>query len=166
MYLYIDINKCRGCKTCEITCSFRWEKSFSPAYSAIYIIKNEKEGKNFPVVCQQCSKPLCVDVCLSGALVKDQNKGVVLHNPEKCVGCKMCVISCPFGGIGYVAEIGVARKCDLCQSYDKNPGVPQCEKMCPYKAIKVIKEEKISAVLQKDVEQFLTRFGVYKWLVK
>lgn len=166
MYLFIDINNCRGCKTCMMTCSFRWSKSFSPSYTAIYVLKNEKTGKNLPIVCQQCSKPLCVEVCLNNALKKDEKTGVVLHNPENCAGCKMCVISCPFGGIGYVAEIGVVRKCDLCQSYDKEPGVPQCEKMCPYKAIKVIKEEKLTAQLRKNVEKFISQFGIYKWVVR
>ncbi|MCS7228211.1 MAG: 4Fe-4S dicluster domain-containing protein [Endomicrobia bacterium] len=166
MYLYIDTDKCRGCKTCEIICSFRWSRSFSPTYSAIYILKNEKVAKNIPIVCQQCSKPLCVEVCLSSALKRDEKLGVVLHNKNQCVGCKMCVISCPFAGIGYVAEIGVTIKCDLCQSYDKEPGVAQCEKMCPYKAIKVIKEEKIIVELRKDIEKFLSRFGIYKNLIK
>ncbi|MCS7150839.1 MAG: 4Fe-4S dicluster domain-containing protein [Endomicrobia bacterium] len=166
MYLYIDYDKCRGCKTCVIVCSYRWNKVFSETLSAICVIKNEKKGKNFPIVCQQCSKPLCVDACLSGALKKDKQTGIVLHFQDKCVGCKMCVISCPFGGIGYVAEVGVARKCDLCSSFDVQPAVAQCEKMCPYKAIKVITEDKITSEIKKNVEKFLQQFGTYRSIVR
>lgn len=166
MYLYIDYDKCRGCKTCVITCSFRWNKNFSETNSAIYVVKNEKEGKNLPIVCQQCDKPLCVDVCLNGALKKDEQTNVIRHFPEKCIGCKMCVISCPFAGIGYVAEIGVARKCDLCLTFDKEPGVAQCEKMCPYNAIKVIKEEKLTVEVKKKIQLYLEKFGVYRSVIR
>ncbi len=167
MYLYIDFEKCRGCRTCEMVCSFRWDKSFSPTRSAIVVFKNEKEGKNFPIVCQQCSKPLCMEVCLNGAITKDEKKGVVIHDVEKCLGCKMCVLSCPFGGIGYVAELGVARKCDLCQTYSLEPAVAQCEKMCPYQAIKVLKEEEISSYVKKEIYNRIQKLGKhYETLIR
>lgn len=166
MYLFIDYTQCRGCRTCEMACSYRWSKSFTPTQSSIIVIKNEPEGKNFPVVCQQCSKPLCVEVCLNNALIRDEKQGIVLHEPKKCLGCKMCIISCPFGGIGYIGELGIARKCDLCISYDTEPGVAQCEKWCPYQVIKVIKDEKISTEMKKILSERIEKLGIYGLLVK
>jgi Fe-S-cluster-containing hydrogenase component 2 len=55
--------------------------------------------------------------------------GAKLVADDKCVGCKVCTISCPFGTINYVQETGKVAKCDLCG------GDPECAKACPTEAI-------------------------------
>lgn len=140
MYLYIDPEKCCGCKLCEVVCSFRWSKSFSPIESAITILEDRKSGLTIPVVCQNCVRPICVDVCVSGALQKEE--GVIKADENKCVGCKTCMTSCPFGAISFIPQRGVIRKCDLCENE------PECMKLCPYNAIELISEEKLASKIR------------------
>jgi carbon-monoxide dehydrogenase iron sulfur subunit len=63
---------------------------------------------------------------MSGALTKDEETGATLHNKEKCVGCWMCVMVCPFGAIIRDAEEHIAVKCDLCPDRDDYACVIAC----------------------------------------
>ena len=83
-------------------------------------------------VCQQCHDPLCADVCVMGAIRKDEETGALLVNEALCVGCRTCVIACPFGGALYHYFKGCAMKCDLCG------GDPECVKSCLYRAIEYL----------------------------
>ena len=70
--------------------------------------------ENIPVVCQQCTDPVCIDVCIKGAISRNEEIGVVVIDERLCVGCKSCIIACPLGGILYQPIKGYAMKCDLC----------------------------------------------------
>lgn len=139
--LSIQINEkyCIGCRLCEVHCTvehsaskdiFRAFKSERPAVlSRIHV--DEKKPVSVPLQCRHCKTPLCVSACLTGALSKDEN-GVVLHNPDKCIGCWTCIMVCPFGAISR-DECGkkVASKCDLCPSRK----IPACVENCPNEAL-------------------------------
>jgi len=144
MYLLIETDKCTGCRTCETFCSFRWKKEINPAVSAITIQKQEKEGVYIPVVCLQCRTPLCLEACAVNAISRDPRTGAVVINEEECVGCKACISACPFGGMGFDAERGVARKCDLCG------GDPECIKGCPRNIIHLVREEKAGSIRKRQ----------------
>lgn len=153
MYLCVNLDKCRGCKTCELACSFRRSSFFSPVESAISILENRKLGITIPIVCQNCSKPICVDVCTSSAM--ERKNGIIKVNENKCTGCKTCMTSCPFGAISFVSRQGVVRKCNLCD------GEPECVKLCPYGAIELINEDKIASKLrQKYIEKILKLYAI------
>ena len=79
-------------------------------------------------VCRQCTTPPCVEVCPSGALVKDEAGRVVLDSGG-CVGCQACVDVCPFRAIFF--EGGIAYKCDLCSG----TAAPPCVIACPQEAL-------------------------------
>jgi electron transport protein HydN len=101
-----------------------------------------------PVQCRHCENPACKASCTSGAIsVKDN---VVLIDTKKCIGCKNCVIACPFGAVEIVetAEVQndgtfkkVANKCDLCAGVADSPS---CVKVCPTEALKLVTEEDLS----------------------
>jgi len=95
-------------------------------------IKVEKaNGISFAVQCRHCKDPLCVKVCIAGALHLDED-GVIRINQDKCVGCHSCVMACPYGAI-MPSGHGVMQKCELClQNSSKEPA---CVKGCPNKAI-------------------------------
>ena len=61
--LFIDFEKCTGCRTCEVACSLRNEGICNPALSRITIVKWEEMGIDVPMVCQQCENPPCRSVC-------------------------------------------------------------------------------------------------------
>jgi len=82
----------------------------------------------------QCDDAPCVVVCPSAALVRHSGTNAVLVVEERCVGCRMCALACPFGAISYWD--GKARKCDLCG------GKPECVRFCPPGALRFESEER------------------------
>ena len=76
--------------------------------------------------CQHCEEAPCIKACMSGALTKDEETGATLHDNEKCVGCWMCVMVCPFGAIIRDAENHRAVKCDLCPDREDFACVTAC----------------------------------------
>lgn len=89
-------------------------------------------GVTIPMTCFQCDSAACVAACRTSALVKDTESGIVNINSEKCIGCRMCEMACPFGNIAYNAVTKTPMKCDLCG------GDPECAKYCPTHAIEYV----------------------------
>lgn len=129
--LFVDPEKCTGCRLCEIACSLSHENVSNPSRARIHIVKWENEGLYIPMVCQQCDNPICETVCPMGALKRDERTGALLINYDLCVGCKLCVMFCPLGGIG-IDKNRKILKCDLCD------GDPLCVKFCIPNALQFI----------------------------
>jgi len=89
------------------------------------------------VTCQQCERPACLRACpvYPKAITKDPRTGVVAIDESRCTGCGECVISCPYGAIGYDADKHHAVKCDLCSERRANGDGPACASVCPTRAI-------------------------------
>ncbi len=128
--LTIDIEKCTGCRNCELACSAQHTSTFNPKRSRIQILKEEVKNLLVPMVCLQCEHPLCQEACPNGAIVEN-NHGILYVNHEVCIGCMNCVTACVYGGIGIDPVSKKAVKCNLCD------GDPACVKACGYGAISV-----------------------------
>lgn len=85
----------------------------------------------FAVPCRHCDEPPCVYACLTGALSKDPDSGVVTVDSNKCMGCWTCVLACPFGVMSQDAGLKKVAKCDLCPDED----IPVCVANCPNGAL-------------------------------
>lgn len=141
--LKYDPKKCLACKTCEIICAVGHSRSkdFLAALKEEEIslpritIYGQKQ-RNFPVACRHCDEPACVDACIAAALTKDPKTGKILYDKDKCVGCWMCVMVCPYGAIRPNPKTKKTIRCDLCEDID----TPRCLEACPVKAI-VIEDE-------------------------
>jgi len=139
--LLITPEKCISCGNCELACSFSHEGEFRPSRSRISVMRFE--AVTVPMTCLQCDEPACVAACRTGALAKDPETGIVSVNKEKCIGCRMCEMACPFGNITYNAETKTPYKCDLCD------GDPQCVKYCPADAIEYVPAETVTMQRKK-----------------
>lgn len=148
--LVIDIDKCTGCGMCELMCSFKHHGEFNPTKSYIHVNLFLEQGIAIPVTCYQCEEPYCGKICPAGAITteKDEATGATLVtvSEEKCVGCKMCMLACPFGNI-VVSDKGYAEKCNLCG------GEPECVKFCFTKAIRFVEPELAQIARKKEVAQ-------------
>lgn len=128
--------KCTGCRLCELGCSFKKTGEFNPNYSRVRVSIFGEEAFYIPILCTQCDEAWCLRACPSGAIYRDYGLRVVKVNKEKCVGCRMCTMACPFGTIYYYPPEGKAIKCDECD------GQPECVIFCPTGAL-LYEEESI-----------------------
>jgi carbon-monoxide dehydrogenase iron sulfur subunit len=138
-FITMDVEKCRGCRICELVCSFSHTSEFNPAKSNIRCIITEEDGVFYgiPMFCQQCKEPVCMNVCPVKAIYIDSKTGAKLVNIRKCIGCRVCMSVCPFGGISFDADRNIMTKCDLCN------GDPLCVQYCPFNALEYVRSDKI-----------------------
>jgi Fe-S-cluster-containing hydrogenase component 2 len=128
--LAVDYGKCTGCRNCETACSVFHVQACNPAKSAIRIVKWAVKGLNVPVVCQQCQEPACATICPVQAISRDADTGAMIVDFGLCVGCQMCVVSCPFGAVALDRDQRQAIKCDLCGGVE-----PWCVRFCEPRAL-------------------------------
>lgn len=150
--IYCDITKCIGCRSCEIACAVEHSLS-KDIFSAIREkplakkrVKTENVGnKIISLHCQHCEDAPCIKACMSGALSKDEKTGATLHDKDKCVGCWMCVMVCPFGTIVQDIENHIAVKCDLCPDREDFA----CVAACPTGALFVGTKEELERKIKE-----------------
>ena len=85
-----------------------------------------------------------MEVCPSGAILKEAATGIVKVLEDKCTGCKMCTLACPFGAIVFSSDARKVVKCEWCD------GEPECVALCPTGALKF--EEATIAMRHKQRE--------------
>ena len=123
--------KCDGCNRCAEVCAEVKSGTKNLDQSRIRVETGEKGGEFGLALCRQCGEPMCEMHCPSGALYKDEDTGVIHWIGEKCVGCQLCTLACPFGGITFSSVSEKVIKCDFCD------GDPACVKACPLGALEV-----------------------------
>lgn len=134
--LLIDSKRCINCKACIVAC--RAENKVKLGNSRLWINEEHrgewpKISANFePEQCHHCESPSCVRVCPTGASYKRPD-GVVLINSEECVGCRYCIIACPYNARYANEELGVPDKCTYCAHRLQRGEPPACVETCPTK---------------------------------
>ena len=142
--IFIDPSKCDGCKNCSVACM---EAHRRDGGSGVYtldltdpenisrnrIILNANGGYD-PIFCRHCDDPDCARACMSGALVKNMETGLVEYDETKCAACYMCVMNCRYGVPAISADRKRMVKCDFCAHLEEGPA---CVRACPRKAIEV-----------------------------
>ena len=141
-YIVVKPERCTNCRMCELACSLSKTGTFAPTKSRIKIHVFGEEFKHVPVTCFQCADAPCARACPAGALL--QGDGLVRFVPEACIGCKMCMLACPFGVISFDEERRVIAKCDTCG------GDPECVRFCNYDALEFREAELASATKARD----------------
>lgn len=150
--IFCDMTRCVACKSCEIACGVEHskEKDLNKAAAKSTGAKKRVRVSATPekvisIHCQHCDDAPCVDACMSGAMTKDKSTGATVQDKDKCVGCWMCVMSCPFGAIARDTNENIAVKCDLCPDRDDYA----CVAVCPTKALFVGTEEEFKKMLKE-----------------
>jgi len=148
MTLSINAERCTGCNTCMLVCSFVNEKVFNYERSRIRVWREDDKGIFIPLTCEQCEDAPCILICPTKALYKD-NAGKVLRDQGRCIGCNQCMLACPIGAISRFD--GLWRKCDLCESIG---GSPYCVANCTAEALRYIPA---SVVVKEKTEKAAQR---------
>lgn len=157
--LVIDLDTCVGCQACAVSCK-EWNTTgyaapltdhdpYGPDAHGVWLnrvhsyeVSPGTPGSggmtvNFPRSCLHCEEAACVTVCPTGASYKRAEDGIVLVNPDTCIGCKLCSWACPYGAREYDEDQGVMKKCTLCidRIYNENlepeDRQPACVRACP-----------------------------------
>jgi len=152
--MLIDTEQCKpGCNDCVTACNkenglsggtlptdSQWIRKIE--------IKDISSGRetSLPMMCQHCEEPPCVDVCPTGASFKRED-GIVLVDRHRCIGCRYCMMACPYKARSFVHEPlhdqkpdvprgkGTVESCTMCVNRVDKGQQPACAEACPNKAI-------------------------------
>ena len=131
----VDLDRCIGCEGCMIACKNENNVPLGQKWNTVlkigpYGTYPHLEQYFLPSMCQQCENAPCVNVCPTGASYRDPKTNVVLVNKEKCIGCKSCMMACPYGVHNWNADERVVEKCTLCSQHLKEGEEPLCVSAC------------------------------------
>ena len=169
--VYVDISRCMACKTCELACSTGHSpvrRSGIPITMDLYSAAAEARESHrrihllnvssgyypnitMPFQCRHCENPPCMAGCMVDAIYKSD--GRVLVNLDKCIGCRMCMMLCPYGAIDFIADIGKVVKCDLCPDEPE----PLCVSSCPTKALMYLDDEELLEVKRRRLAESIQK---------
>lgn len=136
--MVIDLNKCLGCEACITACI---EENDIPYNAGLRSSMNRIVTGEFPNVslhymhriCQHCDNPPCVHVCPTGASYKTKEEAVLIDY-DLCIGCKYCMVACPYFARYFHPERKTPDKCTWCYHLLKKNKLPACVETCPAKA--------------------------------
>ena len=160
---FLDTQICTGCKTCVIACrdkhnlpaGVRWRRvvefvgggwqrlpdgTFRQDVFAYYL----------SISCNHCQDPICVQSCPSKAMHRDDH-GIVVIDPEICVGCQYCAWACPYSAPQFDQHLGQMTKCDFCREELEQSQSPACVAACPTRALTFGERDSIGRDLSADL---------------
>ncbi len=136
--MLIDARRCFGVHACSVACKAEFNVPLGQTRSWVeYIEKGDypNVSRSFlPRLCNHCRHPKCVDVCPTGATWKRQEDGIVVIDPDICIGCKYCIQACPYDSRFINPDTGAADKCDFCLHRVSKGLEPACVEACPSRA--------------------------------
>jgi Fe-S-cluster-containing dehydrogenase component len=176
----VDLTRCVGCRKCEAACAKvnslpEPEKSFEdptvlnrlrrPDDKAYTVINRyfpgelDEQNQLVPayvkIQCMHCQDPACASACIVGALTKKAN-GAVHYDVSKCIGCRYCMVACPFEIPAYEYEDPITprvMKCTFCfERIQEEDGLPGCVEICPFEAITFGKRSTLVELAEKRIK--------------
>jgi formate dehydrogenase beta subunit len=177
----VDLTRCIGCRKCEEACNQvnklpppdrpfddltildRKRRPDEKAYTVVNRYTTGKKDRRNQLVptfvkiqCMHCQDPACASACIVGALSKDKN-GSVHYDVSKCIGCRYCMVACPFEIPAYEYHDPITprvMKCTFCyERISKAGGKPGCASICPVEAITFGKRTTLLEVAKKRIKE-------------
>lgn len=162
--MVINLNRCIGCHTCSVACKacnnlpkgMWWNRVLTVGGEEIDTASGKLPNVQMqfiPVLCQNCDDPPCVKACPTGASYKRKEDGLVLIDADKCIGCRMCMVACPYNARSFnwkepeysmdfavgdhdapAHQYNTVEKCDRCVNRVARGEQPACVESCPANA--------------------------------
>ncbi len=159
-----DTTKCIGCRECIIACKKEW--GLKPDHPRRWTLDDGLSARNWTSIierpgekfvrkqCRHCLEPACVSVCPVTALHKDEKTGAVVYDGFKCLGCRYCMMACPYGIPRYDWDqpIPYVRKCIMCKPRLDEGKQPACTEACPTGATIFGERDELLAIAKKRIE--------------
>jgi formate dehydrogenase iron-sulfur subunit len=158
-----DVTKCIGCRECVIAC--KKTNDLDQEAPRRWVLEDGLSARNWTSVlerpggfvrkqCRHCLEPACVSVCPVAALQKREN-GAVTYDSNRCMGCRYCMMACPFGIPRYDWEsrVPTVRKCIMCHDRVVKGGQPACTEACPMHATIFGEREEILAEAHRRLQE-------------
>jgi Fe-S-cluster-containing dehydrogenase component len=174
-----DTVLCVGCRTCEAACNKvnelpPPEKPFTDlsvldtkrrTANTDYTVVNKYSGKaGKPVFvkkqCNHCLEPACASACFVKAFAKSK-EGAVTYDPSVCVGCRYCMVACPFNIPTYEYDSAFSPrvvKCTMCRPRILEGKVPGCVEACPKEALTFGKREDLLKIARERIQKYPDRY--------
>jgi formate dehydrogenase iron-sulfur subunit len=147
--ILVDVTRCTGCEQCVDACI---EKNGSDPLKAqvdratvkdglsenrLLSLREVASGRFARMSCMHCLDPSCVSACLVGAITKTP-QGPVVYDQDKCIGCRYCMLACPFQVPRYEWDevVPFVKKCDMCAERQADGLQPACVDACPGGALR------------------------------
>lgn len=168
MAILTDATLCIGCEECVQACQktnglpeekpWRWIRNIrdlsSSRWTTIMRVRHDNELSYVRRQCRHCLEPACVEACIVGALQKTP-EGPVIYDKDICIGCRYCMIACPWEIPRYSWEdtVPYVQKCTMCYDNIKSGKLdqPACTKACPTKATIFGTRDELLAEAQKRI---------------
>ncbi|GAM08879.1 hypothetical protein OR1_01153 [Geobacter sp. OR-1] len=180
MGVLVDLTRCVGCRSCEAACNKEqrlpepdvpfddtsvFEEKRRPTERAYTVVNKYETGQGEPVYrkiqCNHCNEPACLTSCFVNAYTKTK-EGAVIYNPKICVGCRNCMIACPFNVPGYSYSSAfnpVVKKCIFCHDTRlKNGRPPACVEACPQEVLTFGKRADLIKLGHERIRETPTRY--------
>ncbi|MBM3334074.1 4Fe-4S dicluster domain-containing protein [Candidatus Sumerlaeota bacterium] len=165
-----DVTRCTGCEKCVAACKREYDLGPDRPWrqkgaiddlssTRLTTILNRPGGHHVRKHCRHCDDPACVSACLVGAMQKTP-EGPVIYNPKKCMGCRYCMMACPYGIPRYDwnRPVPYIRKCPMCYDRIQAGGQPACTEICPEKATIFGSREELLALAHERIKAEPTKY--------
>jgi Fe-S-cluster-containing dehydrogenase component len=178
MGVLVDTTECIGCRNCEWACktahnlpagnieSYEDKAVFKnmrrPDKTGLTIVNQYENNKkinspvNVKLQCMHCDHPACVSACIVGAFSKKEN-GSVIWDTEKCIGCRYCMVACPFQIPSFEYDKALEpdiMKCDFCFERTKEGKLPACVDTCPVEALTYGPRSELIKIAREKIKKY------------
>jgi len=157
--LLIDITRCIGCRACARACKeihqFPGDGEESELSATAYTVVLDKGNDRYVRrLCMHCQDPSCASACPVSAFRKT-TLGPVTYDADRCLGCRYCMLACPFGVPKYEwsKAVPAVRKCDLCRARLEQGQLPACVEACPVEATVTGSREELLAEAHRRIRE-------------
>lgn len=162
--ILVDVTRCTGCNQCVQACTevnHLGALEYLPQQSPDGLsarrwssIVESPEGGFVRKFCRHCLEPACVSACPVGAMYRTP-EGAVLYDSQKCMGCRYCMMACPFGIPRYEwdSPAPLVQKCTLCYSRIQQGQLPACVETCPEQVLTFGERSELLALANQRIQE-------------